>query len=237
MSEGALYIAGAAVILLIVLFVLLRAFWRVAEPNEALIISGFGARFAHSTQDSLGFKIVTGKGALVLPGFQTARRLSLDTRSAEIAVNCVTNQGIPVHVRGVVIYKVGDVFPSTPTAPRRFLDQQEAMDTRIHSVFAGHLRSILGALTVEELIRDRERLTAEVRSSSSTEMVKLGLVVDSMQIQEIDDASGYIANLGKPRAAAVAAAARIAEAKSDQEATEAEQASTIQKAAAGPGNQ
>jgi uncharacterized membrane protein YqiK len=232
MSEGVLFIAGAAVVVLFVLFVLLRALWRVAEPNEALIISGLGARFAHGTEDSMGFKIVTGKGALVLPGFQTARRLSLDTRSSEIAVSCVTNQGIPVHVRGVVIYKVGDDFASIANAARRFLDQQEAMDTRIHSVFAGHLRSILGALTVEELIRDRERLTAEVRSSSSTEMVKLGLVVDSMQIQEIEDASGYIANLGKPHAAAVASAARIAEAQRDQEATEAEQVAETKKAAA-----
>jgi uncharacterized membrane protein YqiK len=232
MTEGILFIIGAAIVVLFVLFVLLRALWRVAEPNEALIISGLGARFAHATEDSMGFKIVTGKGALVLPGFQTARRLSLDTRSSEIAVSCVTNQGIPVHVRGVVIYKVGDDFSSIANAARRFLDQQEAMDTRIHSVFAGHLRSILGALTVEELIRDRERLTAEVRSSSATEMVKLGLVVDSMQIQEIEDASGYIANLGKPHAAAVSSAARIAEAIRDQEATEAEQASTTKKAAA-----
>jgi uncharacterized membrane protein YqiK len=232
MSDNILFAIGGSVVILFVLFVLLRALWRVAEPNEALIISGLGARFAHSTEDSMGFKIVTGKGALVLPGFQTARRMSLDTRSSEIAVSCVTNQGIPVHVRGVVIYKVGDDFSSIANAARRFLDQQEAMDTRIHSVFAGHLRSILGALTVEELIRDRERLTAEVRSSSATEMVKLGLVVDSMQIQEVDDASGYIANLGKPRAAAVASAARIAEARSDQEATEAEQVANTKKAAA-----
>ncbi len=232
MTESVLFIAGAALVVLFVLFVLLRALWRVAEPNEALIISGLGARFAHGTEDSMGFKIVTGKGTLVLPGFQTARRLSLDTRSSEIAVSCVTNQGIPVHVRGVVIYKVGDDFASIANAARRFLDQQEAMDTRIHSVFAGHLRSILGALTVEELIRDRERLTAEVRSSSSTEMVKLGLIVDSMQIQEVEDASGYISNLGKPHAAAVAAQARIAQARSDQEATSAEQIATAQNAAA-----
>src|SRR5947207_2118559 len=100
------------------------------------------------------------------------------------------------------------ISSSTVSAPR--IERRWPANT-LYSVFAGHLRSILGALTVEELIRDRERLTAEVRSSSSTEMVKLGLVVDSMQIQEIDDASGYIVNLGKPHAAAVAAAARIAE--------------------------
>ncbi|MBV9846915.1 MAG: flotillin family protein [Kutzneria sp.] len=234
MDVSGLVATGGAFVALLVLFLVLRTLWRVAEPNEAMIISGLGTRGRGEQfgEDSLGFKIVTGKGALVLPGFQTARRLSLDTRSSEIAVSCVTNQGIPVRVQGVVIYKVGDDFVSIANAARRFLDQQDAMDTRIHSVFAGHLRSIIGALTVEELIRDRERLTAEVRSSSATEMSKLGLVVDSLQIQEIDDASGYIANLGKPYAAAVAAAARIAEAQRDQEATEAEQIAAANKASA-----
>ncbi|MEV6610825.1 SPFH domain-containing protein [Kutzneria sp. NPDC051319] len=232
MNANILAIIGAAVVAVIVLFIILRVLWRVAEPNEAMIISGLGAKKIQVGEDSLGFKIVTGKGTLVLPGFQTARRLSLDTRSAEIVVSCVTKQGIPVRVQGAVIYKVGDDFVSIANAARRFLDQQNAMDTRIHSVFAGHLRSIIGALTVEELIRDRERLTAEVRSSSANEMSKLGLVVDSLQIQEIDDASGYIANLGKPHAAAVAAQARIAEAQRDQEATEAEQVAAANKASA-----
>jgi flotillin len=234
MDVSGLVIAGGAVVVLLVLFVILRLLWRVAEPNEAMIISGLGTKGQGQElgQDSLGFKIVTGKGTLVLPGFQTARRLSLDTRASDIAVSSVTKQGIPVRVQGVVIYKVGDDFVSIANAARRFLDQQNVMDTRIHSVFAGHLRSIIGALTIEELIRDRERLTAEVRNSSATEMSKLGLVVDSLQIQEIDDASGYIANLGKPHAAAVAAQARIAEAQRDQEATEAEQIAAANKAAA-----
>ncbi len=230
--EG-LWIAGLAVVIFLVLVVLLRAFWRVAEPNEALIVSGLGAKAKHHLEpNTTGFKIITGKGVLVVPGFQVARRLSLDTRVSEIAVHCVTKQGIPVSVQGVVIYKVGDDYASIAKAARRFLDQQDNMDTRIHSVFAGHLRSIVGALTVEELIRDRERLIAEVSRSSESEMVRLGLMVDSLQVQEIDDATGYIGNLGKPHAAAVAAAARIAEANQDQQATEAEQAAAIKKAGA-----
>src|SRR3954452_19562112 len=98
-------IAVAAVILFVIIF---KMIWRVAEPNEALIISGLGAK-AHNrdTAESLGFKIVTGKGVSVLPGFQTCRRLSLDTRASALEVVCVTRQGIKVHVRGVVIYKIG----------------------------------------------------------------------------------------------------------------------------------
>ncbi len=96
----------------------------------------------------------------MLPGVQTVRRLSLDLRQAELAIDCVTHQGIPLGIRGVVIYKVGDDFASIANAARRFLDQQAQMDQRVHNVFAGHLRAIVGNMTVEEMIRDREKLTA-----------------------------------------------------------------------------
>ncbi|MEZ0076428.1 flotillin family protein [Planotetraspora sp. GP83] len=218
---------------LIVLIVLFKLIWRVAEPNEAIIISGLGARGRNrETADSLGFKIVTGKGTLVLPGFQTARRLSLDSRVSELQVSCVTKQGIPVHITSVVIYKVGDDYASIANAARRFLDQQKKIDDKTHQLFAGHLRSIIGNLTVEDLIVNREALTNEARSSSADEMGKLGLVVDSLQIQEIEDMTGYITNLGRPHAAAISAAARMAEAESYQQATAAEQEAEIKKAAA-----
>ncbi|MGW4642851.1 SPFH domain-containing protein [Sphaerisporangium sp. NPDC004334] len=224
--------AGGIVVLFVVLVLLFKAVWRVAEPNEALIISGLGAHTRNELADSLGFKIITGKGAAVIPGFQTARRLRLDSRATNLQVNCVTQQGIPVQVRGVIIYKVGDDFVSIANAARRFLDQQDSMSGAIHELFTGHLRSIIGNLTVEDLILNRERLTGETRSSAADEMSKLGLVVDSLQIQEIDDETGYILNLGKPHAARVAASARIAEAQRDQEATEAEQVAAAKKAAA-----
>lgn len=226
-------VVAAVVIAVIILIILFKIVWKVAEPNEALIISGLGARgSAKGGAESLGFKIVTGKGTSVLPGFQTCRRLSLDSRATTLQVSCVTKQGIPVDVRGVVIYKVGDDFVSIANAARRFLDKQDKMDASIHELFTGHLRSIVGNLTVEDLILNREQLSSEVRRSSATEASKLGLVVDSLQIQEIDDQTAYIANLGKPHAAAVAAQARIAEAQRDQEATEAEQIAAAKKAAA-----
>ena len=90
-----LLIVGAVVVGVVVLALVLKALWRVAEPNEALIISGFRARSSPGeAADSLGFKIVTGKGTMVIPGFQAARRLSLDTRGANLQVSCVTKQGI-----------------------------------------------------------------------------------------------------------------------------------------------
>ena len=209
---------------LVLAAVIFKSMWRVAEPNEALIISGLRQHSASDAlEESLGFRIVTGKGTFVLPGVQQVRRLSLDLRESELGIDCVTHQGIPLGIKGVVIFKVGDDFTSIANAARRFLDQQDQMDKRVHNVFAGHLRAIVGSMTVEEMIRDREKLTQLTRESSGTEMEKLGLIVDSLQIQEIDDPTGYIENLGRPHAAAVASLARIAQAHADREATEQEQ--------------
>jgi flotillin len=231
---NAVLIVAASVVAFIVLFVIVfKAMWRVAEPNEALIISGF--RDHGNPEDaaqSLGFRIVTGKGTMVKPGIEAVRRLSLDLREADLAIDCVTHQGIPLGIKGVVIFKVGDDYTSIANAARRFLDQQDQMDARVHNVFAGHLRAIVGNMTVEDMIRDREKLTRLTRESSGTEMEKLGLIVDSLQIQEIDDPTGYITNLGRPHAAAVASQARIAQAQADRDATQQEQMAEALKAEA-----
>ncbi|GJF29392.1 flotillin family protein [Kitasatospora sp. NE20-6] len=224
-------IAGAVVASIIVLIVLFKLMWRVAEPNEALIISGSKHR-SEGVAEGLGFRIVTGRGTLVTPGVQVVRRLSLDLNEADLDVECVTSQGIPVHVKGVVIFKVGDDPVSIANAARRFLDQQKLMGHRVHNVFAGHLRSIVGGLTVEDMIRDRERMTGETRAASGSEMEKLGLIIDSLQIQEILDPTGYIRNLAAPHAAAVQRDARIAAAEADRRATEAEQEAFARKAEA-----
>jgi flotillin len=228
----AFVVAGIAAVAVALFVLVFRAMWRVAEPNEALIISGLHHRSNEETGESLGFKIVTGRGTLVIPGVQVVRRLSLDLRESELQIACVTQQGIPVHIKGVVIYKVGDDFASIANAARRFLDQQDRMDARIQQVFAGHLRAICGSLTVEDLIRERDKLTEATRGASGTEMEKLGLIVDSLQIQEIDDPTGYIDNLAKPHAAAVQRDARIAQAQADQEATQREQEAAALKALA-----
>src|SRR3954454_23218341 len=207
--------------------------YKVAEPNEALIISGLRA---HSGPEGdaagLGFKIVVGKGAFTLPGLQRVRRLSLDIHEAELNLECVTTQGIRVGVKAVVIYKIADDFASIANAARRFLDQEEQMDVKVHNVFAGHLRSIIGTMTVEDMIRNRDKLTKATRESSASEMQRLGLTIDSLQIQEMLDTSGYIDNLSAPEASRVAKEARIAQAASDREATEREQEAEAQKAAA-----
>ncbi|MFK4226756.1 flotillin family protein [Streptomyces sp. NPDC019890] len=214
--------AGFGLAAIIILIGVFKLMWRVAEPNEALIISGSTHR-TEGLGEGMGFRIVTGRGTLVIPGVQAVRKLSLDLNETELSVDCVTHQGIPLKVRGVVIFKVGDDFVSIANAGRRFLDQQKLMAELVHTVFAGHLRSIVGGLTVEDMIRDREKLTGQTRAACGTEMEKLGLIVDSLQIHEIEDPTGYIKNLAAPHAAAVQRDARIAQAEANRLATEAEQ--------------
>ncbi|MCC9710884.1 flotillin family protein [Streptomyces sp. MNU76] len=224
-------IAGATVAVALVLIALFKLMWRVAEPNEALIISGSKHKMEGLTE-GMNFRIVTGRGTLVLPGMQAVRKLSLDLNQTELAVECVTFQGIPLKIRGVVIFKVGDDFVSIANAARRFLGQQKRVSERVHNVFAGHLRSIVGGLTVEDMIRDREKLTGQTRAACGTEMEKLGLIVDSLQIHEIEDPTGYIKNLAMPHAAAVQRDARIAQAEANRLATEAEQQAAARMAEA-----
>ena len=157
-------------------------FWHVPAPNEALLISG-SRRKAQDTQ----FRIVTGHGCFVLPIKQKARFLSLSLQEAEIAEDCITTQGIRLHIRAIAAFKVGDDPASIANAARRFLAEQNNMEELVGRIFAGHLRSIIGSLTVEEIIRERDRLAQEVKDGSHGEMEKLGIVVDSLQIQEIED--------------------------------------------------
>ena len=200
-------------------------FWHVPAPNEALLISG-----SKRHKDATQFRIVTGHGSFVVPIKQRARILSLALREVEISEECITNQGIRLHVRAVAAFKVGDDPASIANAARRFLSEQDKMETLVGRVFAGHLRSIIGGLTVEQIIRERDRVAQEVKDGSHSEMEKLGITVDALEIQEIEDATGYINNLAAPHAAAAASQARIAKAQADMEAAEREMATFAMKA-------
>lgn len=116
------FIPLVVLIVVVVVVVLLirgavKMMWQVAEPNEALIISGF-TRGSTGTTDGMDFKIVTGKGTFVIPGLQTVRALSLTLNEPELQVNCVTSQGIQVVVQGVVIFKIADSTPVIANAAR-----------------------------------------------------------------------------------------------------------------------
>lgn len=172
------------------------------------------------------FRIVVGHGALAMPIRNKISFLTLAMQEAEVAEPCVTQQGITLQVRAVIAFKVGDDSESIANAGRRFLQDQKFMPMLVGRIFAGHLRSIVGSMTVEEIIRERQRLASEILDASKPEMAKLGLVVDSFQIESIDDGqAGYIRALSQPHVAAVNQAAQIAQAQADQAASKARQES------------
>ena len=195
--------------------------WRIPSPDEAMLISG-----SKGHDGSSPFKIVTGHGAFVLPPRSKASFLSLSMQEAEVLEPCVTQQGITLAVKAVIAFKVGNDHESITNAATRFLGDEEQMTRLTGRIFAGHLRSIVGSMTVEDLIRERQKLAQEVLDQSKPEMATLGLVVDSLQIESIDDqGSGYIKALSQPHVAAVNQTAAIAQSVADQAAAKARQES------------
>ena len=166
--------------------------WRVAEPNEALIISGLRARRRAPTASrrASGSRSSPARARSSCPASRPCGACRSTCARPSWPSTASPTRASRSASGACVIYKVGDDFASIANAARRFLDQQDQMDQRVHNVFAGHLRAIVGNMTVEEMIRDREKLTQLTRESSGTEMEKLGLIVDSLQVQEIDDPTG-----------------------------------------------
>jgi uncharacterized membrane protein YqiK len=200
--------------------------YRVPAPDEAMLISG-GRHGASGAP----FRVVTGHGAWVMPTFRKARYLTLSMQEAEVAEQCVTKQGIALNVRAVIAFKVGNDPESIVSAGQRFLSDQDQMAVLTGRIFAGHLRSIIGSMTVEEIVTERQKLATEVLDGSKTEMATIGLSVDSLQIQSIDDlGAGYIAAMAAPNNAAIQRQAKIAQAAADQAAAEAQQASVRKQA-------
>jgi flotillin len=198
--------------------------YHVPFPNQAMLISG-GKQKANG-DSTLPFRIVTGHGAFVLPVLRKASFLTLAMREAVVTDDCVTQQGITLAVKAVIAFKVGSDHNSIAAAAQRFLDDQDQMDELTGQIFAGHLRSIVGSMTVESIIRERQTLAENVLDASKVEMGHLGLTVDSLQIQSIDDkGSGYIASLAAPHQATVQQAAKIAQAAADQASAQAQQES------------
>ena len=196
--------------------------YRVPAPNEALLISGRKQRGT----DALPFKIVTGHGAFVVPVFSRASRLTLAMQEAEVEEDCYTKQGLTLAVQAVIAFKVGDDHESIAAAARRFQGDQSQMSILVGRIFSGHLRSIIGSMTVEAIIREQQTLADAIVSASKTEMARIGLEIDSLQISSIDDkGAGYIQALAAPHQARVNQEAKVAQAAADQASAMAQQES------------
>ena len=195
--------------------------YRVPRPDEAMLVSG--GRYG---MNGAPFKVVTGHGSFVLPFVRKANFLTLSMAESEVSETCVTKQGISLNVRAVIAFKVGNDQESIVNAGQRFLSDQDQMSVLTGRIFAGHLRSIIGSMTVEEIVTERQKLATEVLDGSKAEMAKIGLTVDSLQIQSIDDMNtGYIDAMAAPHNAAIQRQAQIAQAQANQASAEAQQQS------------
>lgn len=213
------------VTVLVVLIVLGLAFWaryRTVGPDEAMIVTGSFLVGADVLTDESGrkIKIVRGGGAFILPIFQQADNLSLLSHKLDVMTPEVyTEQGVPVMADGVAIIKVGSAIEDVATAAEQFIRKpSEALKAEAQEVLEGHLRAILGTMTVEEVYRNRDRFAQEVQSVAARDLKKMGLQIVSFTIKDVRDKQGYLDALGKPRIAAVKRDAEIAEAEAMRDA-------------------
>ncbi|GIF63807.1 flotillin [Asanoa ishikariensis] len=215
---------GGAVllVLLLVMFVLSRI--KVAGPNEAFIVTGRKGRATVSSAgirqtDLSGQKVVMGASVFVVPVVQKLQSLDLSSRRIHVEITgAVTKLGIRAALHGVAIVKVGGTEDAIRAAGQRFLRQQAEIDEFTREVLAGSLRSIVGRLTIEEIIRDRAAFASAVAEEAEHSMTNQGLVLDTFQLQDIVAEGSYLQDLGRPEAARVLKEASIAEARARQSA-------------------
>ncbi|NKZ27648.1 flotillin family protein [Vagococcus lutrae] len=221
MAVGVLVAVGIFVFILLMLLVVFISKYQTAKPDEALIISGsyLGTKNVHRDESGNKVKIVRGGGAFVLPVFQRSNRLSLLSSKLDVSTPEVyTEQGVPVMADGTSIIKIGSSVEEIATAAEQFLSKtREELENEAREVLEGHLRSILGSMTVEEIYQNRDKFSQSVQEVASVDLAKMGLVIVSFTIKEVKDKNGYLDSLGKPRIAQVKRDANIAEAEADKE--------------------
>src|SRR5580658_10232330 len=197
--------------LMAVLFLIgaMARLYRKAGPHEALIVYGFG-----------GTRVVKGHGTLVMPMVQVCRELSLELMSFDVAPqqDLYTKQGVAVTVEAVAQIKVKSDTESILTASEQFLTKSD--DERqglIRLVMEGHLRGIIGQLTVEEIVKQPEMVSDRMRGTCADDMNKMGLEVISFTIKEVRDKNEYITNMGRPDIVRIKRDADVAAAEADRD--------------------
>ncbi|MBE9887016.1 flotillin family protein [Enterococcus durans] len=214
-------VIGVAVLVLLMLLIVFVAKYQTAKPDEALIISGsyLGSKNVHTDDSNNKIKIVRGGGAFVLPVFQRSNRISLLSSKLDVSTPEVyTEQGVPVMCDGTSIIKIGSSVEEIATAAEQFLGKtKEELENEAREVLEGHLRSILGSMTVEEIYQNRDKFSQSVQEVASVDLAKMGLIIVSFTIKEVRDKNGYLDSLGKPRIAQVKRDADIAEAEAFKE--------------------
>src|SRR5438128_1475150 len=202
-------IVGLCVLALLLIMSTFARLDRKAGPHQALIVYGLG-----------GTRVVKGHGTLVFPMVQICRELSLELMSFDVAPqqDLYTKQGVAVTVEAVAQIKVKSDMESILTASEQFLTKtDQEREGLIRLVMEGHLRGIIGQLTVEEIVKQPEMVADRMRSTCADDMNKMGLEVISFTIKEVRDKNEYITNMGRPDVARIKRDADVATAEADRD--------------------
>src|SRR3982751_5531971 len=209
MSVGFWVIVGLMVLAIALLGSFMASLYRKAGPHEALIVYGFR-----------GTRIVKGHGTVIFPMIESYRELSLELMSFDVAPaqDLYTKQGVAVTVEAVAQIKVKSDPASIQTAAEQFLTKTpDRRESLIKLVMEGHLRGIIGQLTVEQIVKEPEMVAERMRGTCADDMNKMGLEVVSFTIKEVRDKNDYIVNMGKPDVARIKRDADVATAEADRD--------------------
>jgi flotillin len=208
---GVLVLIAAVVLIaaLVLIAILIRAWYRVAKADEALVIVGKRQRSTDGVTSSR-ITVITGGGAIVNPLTQRAEMISLRARQIKMEPTAQSSTGVTVNVSGVALVKIGSDPESVRRAAERFASQDKAIEQFTTEQLEGALRGVVATLTVEELMRDRQRLSDQIAEGIKQDLSSQGLILDSFQIQGITDLNGYIAALGATEVERVKREAEVA---------------------------
>ena len=228
----------ALVVLAVVAFIYAKVRFKIATPDEALIITGrksgkpvINPESGEESTDLSGQRVVIGGGTFVKPIFEQVARLSLASQSFPVtAEDATTKSGVGVTLRSIAVVKVGGTERMVRAAAQRFAgrSQEQVIEQQTSEVLVGVLRTIAGTLTVESILYERQDFSKEVKDIAVPMLAERGLVLENFEIQTVEDSGNYIRNLGRPRAAAVARDAEIAEAQASRESTERSNEAAVQ---------
>src|SRR5580658_8962302 len=208
-QSGVVVIVLLMLLAIVLLISMLARLYRKTGPHEALVVYGFR-----------GTRIVKGRGTVIFPMIEYCRLLSLELMSFDVAPqqDLYTRQGVAVTVEAVAQIKVKSDPESIQTAAEQFLTKSPAeRDGLIRLVMEGHLRGIIGQLTVEEIVKEPEMVGGQMRSTCAGDMNKMGLEVISFTIKEVRDKNEYIANMGRPDIARIKRDADVATAEAERD--------------------
>lgn len=221
----AVWVVAGVASFLFVLFVFLGVWanrYTKVGPNQVLVISGrkHAITDPDGTRREVGFRIVKGGGVFVWPIYEKVDILSLELLTIDVQTPEVyTSKGVPVKVDGVAQIKVKGDDVSIATASEQFLSKGvDDIKNIAMQTLEGHLRAILGTMTVEEIYQNRDAFASKVQEVAAGDMANMGLSIISFTIRDIRDSQGYLDALGKPRIAQVKRDAQIAQAEADRDA-------------------